>query len=356
MKIGIVSQWRNQGQATLSRHLRDALDGLGHRTYVLARPTRDTHVHPGVIDHGDVWQQDGVTDASHFEIPKSEYLEWARDNGIEAVFFNQNYQFDEIAALRQAGVATIGYFVWEAFRERDLKPARKAYSVIYSLNRCTQVRYERLGLESPLLLWGCHPELLAVDSEKRGDGISYFFPGGLQGRRKPVAKTVEAFKRSRNPDLRLVLKAQGSGRFTEDVGIDDDPRIVRITEDLPQEAYYRLFASCDVCLAPSRWEGTGLHLFETAAFGVPMITNDIPPMNELIRNGKNGRLVRSICTGKAKSGIPKYDPDVEDLTAAIEELADPDLRASLAKGALETRDELSWDRTLADLERLLSSL
>jgi 1,2-diacylglycerol 3-alpha-glucosyltransferase len=355
MKIGIVSQWRNQGQATLSRHLRDALECLGHSTCVLARPTRDTHVRPGAIDHSDVWQQDDVTDASQFEIPEAEYLAWARDTGVEAAFFNQNYQFDEIAALRGAGVRTVGYFVWEAFREKDVEPARRAYDVIYSLNRCTRNRYRRLGIESPLVRWGCHPELLEVKAQPKAGGIHYFFPGGLQGPRKPLAKTVTAFKATTNPDLRLVLKAQGSGRFTEDVNIDDDPRIVRLVEDMDQRAYYELFASCQVCLAPSRWEGTGLHLFEASAFGTPMITNDIPPMNELIRSGRNGRLVRSVCKGKAKSGIPKYDPDVADLTAAIEELADPELRERLSRGALEVRDELAWSDTLRDLETLLAA-
>jgi len=147
MDIGIVSQWRNQGQATLSRHLRDALESLGHRTFVLARPTRDSHALPGAVDDADVWDQRDVTRASHFEIPEREYLGWARAHGIEAAFFNQNYQFREIAALRRAGVRTVGYFVWEAFRERDVAPARRAYDAIYSLNRCTQARYERLGID-----------------------------------------------------------------------------------------------------------------------------------------------------------------------------------------------------------------
>jgi len=111
-----------------------------------------------------------------------------------------------------------------------------------------------------------------------------------------------------------------------------------------------------VCLAPSRWEGTGLHLFEAAAFGLPVITNDIPPMNELVRHRVNGRPVRSLCSGRAKSGIPKYEPDVDDLCAAIEELADPAVRARLERGAREMREELSWERTLRELDALLASL
>jgi len=356
MKIGIVSQWRNQGQATLSRHLRDALDALGHETFVLARPTRDDHVMPAFIDRADVWSQSGVTEASAHVIPEVEYLEWARGHGIQVAFFNQNYQFQEIEALRSAGVRTVGYFVWEAFREKDVAPTRRAYDLVYSLNRCTRVRYRRLGIESPLLTWGIHPELLEVKPAARREGVHFFFPGGVQGPRKPIARTIEAFRRCRRDDLRLVLKAQATGPFTEHVDTADDPRILRVTDDLPQAEYYDLFASCQVCLAPSRWEGTGLHLFEATAFGLPTITNDIPPMNELIRNGRNGRLVRSVCIGTAKSGIPKYDPDVDDLARAIEELADTATRERLSEGARRVRESLPWERTIAELAALLDSL
>lgn len=107
MKIGIVSHWFNRGQGTGGRHLRSLLDGLGHHTFVLARPTKDHFVHPRFVDCTDVWNQPGVTTGSGFNMPAEEYLLWARDNAIELAFFDQNYQFDEIATLRAIGVRTI---------------------------------------------------------------------------------------------------------------------------------------------------------------------------------------------------------------------------------------------------------
>ena len=353
MKVGIVSQWRNQGQATLSRHLRDALETLGHETFVLARPTRDEHVLPGAIDHQDVWAQERVEDASNYKIPAEEYLDWAERHGLEACFFNQNYQFGPIAKLRGRGVRTIGYFVWESFRRDHVSPATDAYSVIYSLNECTRARYQRLGVDSPLASWGIHPELLDVPVE-RGDGpVSFFFPGGMQGPRKPIRAVVEAFRRVERDDIRLVLKGQLVGPQTEEVDVAADPRIDQRVEDLSTADYLRLFASCHVCLAPSRWEGTGLHFFEATAFGMPMITNDVPPMNEHFKDGENGRLVRSHVVGATKSGIPSVDPDVVDLARAIDELADRDQRERLAAGARARREALPWDRTVGDVARLL---
>ena len=40
MRIGIVAHWFNRGQGVVARHVRSALDELGHDTFVLARPTQ----------------------------------------------------------------------------------------------------------------------------------------------------------------------------------------------------------------------------------------------------------------------------------------------------------------------------
>ena len=117
MRIGVVSKWFNRGQPVVGRQTRSALEQLGHRTFVLARPKKERGPRPGALDRDDVWDQPGVTAASAYEIPGSEYEAWAGDNSIEAAFFDQNYQLDEVARLRRGGVRTIGRFVWEAFSE-----------------------------------------------------------------------------------------------------------------------------------------------------------------------------------------------------------------------------------------------
>ena len=86
---------------------------------------------------------------------------------------------------------------------------------------------------------------------------------------------------------------------------------------------------------------------------MPQITNDSPPMNEVVRDGVNGLLVADVEDGTADSGIPSMKPDVAGLTAAIERLADPAERARLTEGALRTREELSWSRTVADYSALI---
>ncbi len=385
MRIGIVAYWFNRGQAVVARQIRATLDELGHETFVLARPTRKTNIKPGWVDTEGVWAQEGVTAASDYAIPGDEYMAWAEAVGPDVVLFDQNYQFDEIARLRRSGVRTIGRFVWEHFAAEHVEPAGEAFDRIYSLTACEQDRYREMGIETPRVRWGCFPELvkLAKDLEandshagknpssgrsgreaEHSAGVAFLFPGGFMSKRKPLAETIAAFRATSDPRLRLRLKAQverqakkvdrmirGGSRFGR-----RDPRIETITADLPTDDYLRLFAAADVCLAPSRWEGLGLHLFEATALGLPILTNDNPPMNEVVIDGMNGLLVPGVTDGTApRSGIPAYTPHVEALTAAITALADDELRAHLTAGARRRREELTWEKTSDDLQALVAT-
>jgi 1,2-diacylglycerol 3-alpha-glucosyltransferase len=354
MRIGIVGYWFNRGQGVVARHLRSAFAALGHETFVLARPTRASNLKPAFVDREGVWDQPGVTAASAYEVPSAEYESWAKANSPDVVLFDQNYQLDEIARLRRSGIRTVGRFVWEVFSPDHVPAATEAMDVIYSLTRAERERYAGIGIDSPLIPWGCHPELLEVKPKRDPATVTLFYPGGFMSARKPFEAVLEAFRETSDPRLRLAFKAQvpRGGRKVRRLARKDD-RIDVISDDLVTRDYYELFSGCDVCLAPSRWEGLGLHLYEATAFGMPIVTNDNPPMNELVTDGVNGLLVRGIPAGEAKSGIPAFEPDVGELSAAIERLADDALRDQLTSGAIELRERLRWERTVVALGELV---
>jgi 1,2-diacylglycerol 3-alpha-glucosyltransferase len=353
-RVGIVTKWFNRGQAFVSRYVRDALEAQGHETFILARPTKDKGPMAAHVDRSGVWDQPGVTEASDWEVPYEEYVSWIEANSIEVCHWDNCYQHDEIRRLRETGVKTVGRFVWEMFSPDDAEPAKAAYDVLYSMTRCEQERYAGFGIESPYVQWGIHRELLDVPVERADDGlVRFYFPGALLGPRKPHKEVVEAFRVARGDNLRLIFKAQLERRMNYlTKAAEEDPRIELVVDDMETSEHLKLFASCDVCLGPSRWEGLGLFLYEAAAFGMPQITNDSPPMNEVVTE-RNGILVPDTQDGTADSGIPSMKPDVPALTAAIERLADPAERARLAEGAAQTREELSWERTVADYDRLI---
>jgi glycosyltransferase involved in cell wall biosynthesis len=356
MHIGLVSKWFNRGQPVVGRYLRSAVDRLGHRSFVLAKPRREKGPMGGALERTGVWDQPDVTAASSFETPLAEYTAWVEDNAIDLILCDQNYQFDELAQLRSRGVRVIGRFVWEHFTEEHVEPARTAYDVVYSVTKCERERYLGWGLETPRVPWGIHPELLAVPVRRSSDDIVRFvFPGGFLGHRKPAEPVIEAFSNARGDNLRLLVKAQVERSRLKQIlpMIEADPRIELRLADEPWQEHLEAIAANDVSISPSRWEGLGLPLYEAAAFGMPTIANDDPPMNEVVVDGENGLLVSSHPDGTARSGIPARRPDIEAMTAAIERLADPAELARLREGTERSRERHSWDQTVAALGTLL---
>lgn len=363
MRSGIVTKWFNRGQPVVARQTRSALDELGHETFVLARPKKERGPQKGALSREGVWDQPGVTEAKSYEITLDEYLGWVEANGIEAVWCDQNYQFEELRTLRERGVLTIGRFVWEHFAPEHVEGALSAFDVIYSLTKCEQERYGSMGVSSPYVPWGIHPEILQAaraarpdPSDSRPGGcVKVIFPGGFIGHRKPLGPILEAFSKTRNPDLRLLVKAQVERKTLADArdAAEADPRLTLLLADQSMEEHYATFGEYDVCLVPSRWEGLGLPHYEAMAFGMPVITNDDPPMNEIVEHERNGLLVPSHQIGTAQSGIPAMDPDVDALAEAIERIADDELRARLSAGAREVCEERAWKHTVAGLGELV---
>ncbi len=358
MRIGIVSKWIASGQAVVARQIRSALDELGHETFVLARPgsgpRAELAASAAAGDIDPVWDQPRITEASEHHVPIAEYEDWVRANSIEAVFCDENYQFDEINHLREQGVRTIGRFVWEYFGAEYVHGAKTAFDTIYSLTLCERDRYRELGIESPYVQWGIHPELLDVAARRDPEHVRFYFPGSFLGRRKPTRKIVKAFGRTDGEHLRLVISAQvpRNDEFLHEAAAAD-ARIELALSDDPEPVHRARFAACDVCLSPTRWEGLGLPLFEATGFGLPIITNDKPPMSEMVLDGRSGILVGSIANGEARSGITAWDPDPAELTAAIERLGDRAELERMREGVAELRTARAWQHTVAGFAELL---
>ncbi len=356
MRVGLVTKWFASGQAVVSRYVRSALEELGHETFVLAR--EGTGPRSGVSNRvvDPIWDQPGVTETGESDVPLETYRAWVADNSIDVVMADNLYAFAELAALRGDGVRTVGRFVWEHFSSEHVAGANEAFDVVYSLHRGERERYAELGIESPYVPWGCHPELLAVEPDRAEDGlVRLLLPGSFMGRRKPLAEVLEAFSQTRDDRLRLIIKGQThkkEGKLAK--AVKRDSRIQVLIEDQPTDQHLRFVAGCDVCLSPTRWEGLGLPLYEAIAFGQPAITNDNAPMNEAVTDGVNGLLVSAEVEGTARSGIPSWSPNPAELARAMERIADDELRATLARGARELREgERSWSHTVRGYGELL---
>lgn len=111
---------------------------------------------------------------------------------------------------------------------------------------------------------------------------------------------------------------------------------------------YRLYRAVDALVFPSRYEGFGLPPLEAMAAGCPVITTDVPVVNESVRDGENGLLA------------PYNDPAALAATI-IRLLGDPALRAHLIAGGHTTLAErfngdLLTERVVAVYEEAISRI
>ena len=375
MRVGIVAYWFNRGQATVARHLRDIITAAGHKSFVFARPTRATFaLPPGEPTSHDVWDQDGVTfGRAHTPLP-GEYVSWARSNRLDVVFFDQNYEFDEIQTLRASGIKTIGRFVWESFASWHVEGARKAFSTIYSLTLAEQSRYNEMGISSPYISWGCHPELVSLGGTYSHEGPLVFIGGWLSAR-KPLGSVLQAYYSSGSSETPLIIKSQRRLRRSDLLVPDSMDELqanrrppheelsheyVRckygasvVDDDVPFDEYMSLLSQSRALICPSRWEGLGLHFFEAMALGIPVISSSIQPITELIDHGSNGLLVSGKNIGQRKNGLAAVEPNIHELCDSIRLLDDEAFAREMSLNMRNMARQRSWESTEAAFLNML---
>ena len=94
-----------------------------------------------------------------------------------------------------------------------------------------------------------------------------------------------------------------------------------------------LFRAAELYVTPTRYEGFGLTLLEAMAARAPIVTSDIPVVNEIVRHAENGWLV-------------PYNNPAELAQAIVHLLDNPQLRRKLVEGGERTLRERFDEATL----------
>jgi len=335
LRIGFVSVWFERGQAVVTRALRDALHGP-HETFVLAR-TGSVHRVPRLVTEGP-WAIPNLTPHPRYAITPDELRTWIRTNRLEVVVFNEEFDFGLVAAARDAGARTVTYLdYW--------KDAWISHMGLYDLVLCSTRR--TLEMVTPharcaFIGWGVDRSLYRP--RETGEPVATFFHNagwlGVNQRKMTPAVLLafDAVARIR-PGVSLFVHAQA--------GVDRLPAAgQRIVRDHPRVTYHvgtvpapGLYHRGRILLFPTKLEGLGLPLLEGMAAGLPALATDAPPMNEFVRDGENGLLVRVADRWSRHDDIafPETVVDVNDLAAKMIALADdPALTRRMGRTARET--------------------
>ncbi len=116
----------------------------------------------------------------------------------------------------------------------------------------------------------------------------------------------------------------------------------------------RLYDDGDVCVQPSHWEGVGLQLLECQSAGLPLVTTDAPPMNELepMRTVRSREKVLLFSIGDHVLTSHVISPD--DLAEELERLYRTDISEASERARAFVERRHSWDVALPIFQSALS--
>lgn len=154
---------------------------------------------------------------------------------------------------------------------------------------------------------------------------------------KGARDMLEAIRvvRSRHPELRF----ECFGRFSDDLEIPEGLDLLGYIDDDKLGAFYR---RCQIFVSPSYSEGWGLTAAEAMANGAAVVVTDDGGSRDFATHRETALVV------------PPRDP--ESLAAAISTLAeDGSLRDRIVSQGVVRSREMSWSRSVGDLERIVAS-
>jgi glycosyltransferase involved in cell wall biosynthesis len=324
LRIGFISVWFERGQAYVTKTLRDCL-AQKHSTFLFARTGRVYGERK--LETGGFWAVPRLTSFPEYEIPADVIGNWVNENQLDAVIFNEEYDWDLVRACKAAGVKVLTYL---DFFQEEWKPLLKTYDAVLCSTRRTYNLVKNL-CPAHYIGWAIDTDLFKpVVNENRK--YTFFHNAGWLGinYRKMTPAAIVAFEAvSRHLlDVTFFIHAQTAlEQLPAEVArlARNNPRLSYQVETLPAPGLYHLG---QIQIFPSKLEGLGLPLLEGMACGLPAIATDAPPMNEFVRHAENGLLVSVSRTQDRPDQIafPEALVEINDLAVKMAELAQDPVR------------------------------
>lgn len=317
--IGFVTIWFERGQAYVTKMLRDVLSRQ-HNTFVFAR-TGSVYGEPK-LETSNFWNVTNLTSHDQYKIPPDVLISWIKENNLDAVIFNEEYDWELVKSAKSTGIKVMTYL---DYYKEDWKPFMRFYDKVLC---STQRSYHLVKniCNAHYIGWAVDIDLFSP-AENGSGKYTFFHNAGWLGvnYRKMTPAVILAFDAvSRHfPDITLFVHSQ--------VDFDKLPStITRIIKENPRITYHvgtepapGLYHKGRILVFPSKLEGLGLPLSEGLACGLPAIVTNAPPMNEFIKNGYNGFLVRVARKINRHDNIafPEEIVDINDLALKMSEAA-----------------------------------
>ena len=282
MNIGFISTWFERGAAYVTRQYAELLKKNGHNTYIYARGEQYA-IGDSKLDTPEVtWGKklyDTTLDFSHVS-------KWIKKNKIECIFFNEQRDIKSVIKLKMAfSQIKIGTYVdyytqntVDDFKFYDflICNTKRHYSVFSKYEQCYYIP------------WGTDVHVYNY-SNSISEKVRFFHSAGMSNR-KGTDVLIEAFiEGGLYKEAELIIHTQLPLKDLIGSTIEDFEKynitVIEKTVSAPG-----LYYMGDVYVYPTTLDGLGLTMYEALACGMPIITTDCAPMNEIVSENV-GRLV-----------------------------------------------------------------
>lgn len=281
MKIGIVTTWFERGAGYVSKLYRQALE-QENEVYIYARG--------GLKSDNPEWNDDKVSYGLRLPytyIDKKHFFSWIKKHNLDVLFFNEQRELSIVAETKKSfPQLKLGSYI-DYYKEDEVELFNIFDFVICNTHRHMQAMKKHK--QSYYIKWGTDISLYKPCEKEKKEFV--FFHSMGMSYRKGTVKLIDTFIKNRfgtrskliiHTQLPLSSVTEYSDEDLEKFGI----KIISKTVTAPG-----LYYLGDVYVYPTELEGLGLTIYEALASGLPVITTDNAPMNEVIRDNVNGKLI-----------------------------------------------------------------
>lgn len=277
MNIGIVTTWFERGAAYVSKTYRDLLILSGNDVFIFARGG-ESHSSTMANEWNGPYVTRSSTTSKDFYISKREIKKWILTNKLDAILFNEQRDYAIFPFLKK----TFPKLLLGAYVDYYTEDTLKLYNV-YDFVICNTMRHMqtmRFHKNSYYIPWGVDLELFKTSCRFLHDEVVFFHSVGMSPR-KGTDILLEAFIDGKlYESSKLIIHTQVPLESVSPLSKEEASKygIEVIEETISAPGLYYMG---DVYVYPTKLDGLGLTMYEALSSGLPIITTDFPPMNEV---------------------------------------------------------------------------
>lgn len=301
--IGIIAPWADQGLGIQARSYYLSMENLGYNPYIFAfRPYHGNHENNYLQIDKKEWDYKNIYYSPNIRenIDYFEMLNFIHDNKIDRmIILEATFEpiFKIISLFKMLHIYTYLIVNIECVRISEInyhglfdKILCNNYNSYFIMNNLINERCSYLGFHLDNLFFNKY-----IKEEKKNKHLKFVCSGGLNSiSRKNIDKIFEVFYELFNNDtsitnVTLNILIQGV-EIPDQLSLEHPKIIKKIKNYSYNDNLINLFNN-DIYIHLGGQEGLGLGFYEALYMGIPIITLDWTPNNELIINNVNGWLI-----------------------------------------------------------------